>query len=257
MGIRVRSAYARVMKLMLTAFLACVVAQSASRSGDLVVRPGIEVLLAEVPQQLRGTRVGLITNHAGIDRAGNSAIDLIAAHKDLKLAALFAAEHGIRGTAAAGERVADDRDAKTGVSIFSLYQAEDRGPTPAMLDGIDGYEKVQIGRALVESLDPRGLEIIDQVLRGPVDIDRVDAAIALARINPASAGQTIVETLTRGSPAVRSVALYAAGLVRIGAEPAVYRRLGDGEEMVRAFTVEAITNTFVPLPAQPLPLFPQ
>lgn len=127
----------------------------------------------------------------------------------------------------------------------------------AMLDGIDGYEKVQVGRALVESLDPRGLEIIDQVLKGPVDIDRVDAAIALARINPASAGQTIVETLTRGSAAVRSSALYAAGLVRIGAEPAVYRRLVDDEEMVRAFAVEAITNTFVPLPAQPLPLFPQ
>jgi uncharacterized protein YbbC (DUF1343 family) len=135
------------MKLILTAVFACVVAQTASRSVDLVVRPGIEALLADVPQQLRGKRVGLITNHAGIDRSGTPDIDLIASHKDLKLAALFAAEHGIRGTAAAGERVADDRDAKTGVPIFSLYQAEDRGPSPAMLEGVDVliYDLPEVG----------------------------------------------------------------------------------------------------------------
>jgi uncharacterized protein YbbC (DUF1343 family) len=128
------------------AVVACVVAQSASRPSD-IVRPGIEVFLADVPQPVRGKRIGLITNHAGIDRTGASDIDLIAARKDLKLAALFAAEHGIRGTAAAGDRVSDDRDAKTGVPIFSLYQAEDRGPTPAMLEGIDVlvYDLPEVG----------------------------------------------------------------------------------------------------------------
>jgi uncharacterized protein YbbC (DUF1343 family) len=93
------------------------------------VRPGIEVFLSAVPDRIRGKRIGLITNHAGIDRAGTSDIDLIAAHTDLKLVALFAAEHGIRGGAAAGERVADDRDPSSGLPIFSLYIAEDRGPT--------------------------------------------------------------------------------------------------------------------------------
>jgi len=134
------------MKLIVTLVCACVIAQTASRSGD-VVRPGVEVFLANVPQHLPGNRVGLITNHAGIDRAGTSDIDLIAAHKDLKLVALFAAEHGIRGTAAAGERIADDRDAKTGVPIFSLYRAEDRGPTPAMLESVDMlvYDLPEVG----------------------------------------------------------------------------------------------------------------
>jgi uncharacterized protein YbbC (DUF1343 family) len=134
------------MKFILSFVCACAVAQTTFQSSD-VVRPGIEVFLADVPQQLRGKRVGLITNHAGIDRAGTSDIDLITAHKDLKLAALFAAEHGIRGTAAAGERVADDRDAKTGVPVFSLYQAEDRGPTPAMLEGIEVlvYDLPEVG----------------------------------------------------------------------------------------------------------------
>jgi uncharacterized protein YbbC (DUF1343 family) len=134
------------MKSILVMLCAFAVAQTVPRTGD-GVRPGIEVFLADVPQQVRGKRVGLITNHAGIDRAGTSEIDLIAAHKDLKLVALFAAEHGIRGTAAAGERVVDDRDAKTGVPIFSLYQAEDRGPSAAMLDAVDVliYDLPEVG----------------------------------------------------------------------------------------------------------------
>jgi uncharacterized protein YbbC (DUF1343 family) len=126
-----------------------------TRSGDVrgqeprpsVVRPGLEVFLADVPSQLRGKRVGLITNHAGIDRAGRSAIDLIAAHADLKLVALFAAEHGIRGNAAAGEKISDTRDAKSGVPIFSLYKSEDRGPTPEMLERVEAlvYDLPEVG----------------------------------------------------------------------------------------------------------------
>ena len=132
--------------VLIVASCAGVLAQAPSRPIGSV-RPGIEVFLFDVPAQLRGKRVGLITNHAGIDRGGTADIDLIAAHKDLALVALFAAEHGIRGTAPAGEKVADDRDAKSGVPIFSLYMAEDRGPTPAMLDGIEVliYDLPEVG----------------------------------------------------------------------------------------------------------------
>ena len=111
------------------------------------VRPGIEVFLADVPPQLRGKRVGLITNHAGVDRAKTPAIDLIARHKDLKLVALFAAEHGIRGVAPAGEKIADEKDPKTSVPIYSLYKTEDRGPTPEMLKDVDVivYDLPEVG----------------------------------------------------------------------------------------------------------------
>ncbi len=100
-----------------------------------------------MPERIRGKRIGLITNHAGIDRAGASDIDLIAAHPDVKLVALFAAEHGIRGVAAAGEKVTDDRDPKSGLPIFSLYLAEDRGPTVEMLKDIDAlvYDLPEVG----------------------------------------------------------------------------------------------------------------
>jgi uncharacterized protein YbbC (DUF1343 family) len=139
------------MKLSILVVILLTACGSALAQPDLpsagAVRPGLEVFLSDVPAKLRGKRVGLITNHAGIDRAGTAGIDLISIHQDLKLVALFAAEHGIRGTAAAGEKVADDRDAKSGVPIFSLYKAEDRGPTPAMLEGVEllVYDLPEVG----------------------------------------------------------------------------------------------------------------
>ena len=121
-------------------------AQVQAPSAD-AVRPGIEVFLSDVPQALRGKRVGLITNHSGIDRSRIPDIDLIAKHKDLKLVALLAAEHGIRGDAAEGVKIADETDPRTGVPIFSLYLAEDRGPTPEMLKNVDVlvYDLQEVG----------------------------------------------------------------------------------------------------------------
>jgi uncharacterized protein YbbC (DUF1343 family) len=110
-------------------------------------RPGIEVFLADVPARLRGRRVGLITNHSAIDRFGTTDIDLIAAHADLRLVALFAPEHGIRGTAPAGAKIANEVDARTGVPVHSLYLTEDRGPTAEMLKGVDVllYDLQEVG----------------------------------------------------------------------------------------------------------------
>jgi uncharacterized protein YbbC (DUF1343 family) len=59
----------------------------------------------------------------------------------------MAPEHGIRGNIAPGERVADEVDAGTGVPIYSLYMAEDRGPTPEMLKDVDVlvYDLQEVG----------------------------------------------------------------------------------------------------------------
>ena len=111
------------------------------------VLPGIETFLADIPARLRGKRVGLITNHSGIDRSRTSDIDLIAQHKDLKLVALLAPEHGIRGNIEAGVKVTDEKDPKTGIPIYSLYMSEDRGPTPEMLKDVDVlvYDLQEVG----------------------------------------------------------------------------------------------------------------
>ena len=99
-------------------------------------RPGIEVLLEDSLHLVEGRRVGLITNQTGVDASGRSSIDRIYEHPSVELVALFAPEHGIRGTADPGEAVEDDVDVATGVPIHSLYGAV-RSPTPEMLDGID------------------------------------------------------------------------------------------------------------------------
>jgi uncharacterized protein YbbC (DUF1343 family) len=120
---------------------------SMSVSSSAPVRPGIEVFLSDVPAALRGKRVGLITNHSAIDRSGTLDIDLIARHPDLKLVALLAPEHGIRGDAAEGAPIANETDAKTGIPIYSLYLAEDRRPTREMLKDVDVlvYDLQEVG----------------------------------------------------------------------------------------------------------------
>ena len=128
--------------LMLASLSVAVVAQDRP-----AVRPGIEVFLNNVPSALRGKRVALITNHSAVDRAGTADIDLIAKHPHLKLVALLAPEHGIRGDAPAGAKIEDEKDPKTGVPIFSLYKSEDHGPTPDMLRDVDAlvYDLQEVG----------------------------------------------------------------------------------------------------------------
>src|ERR671913_1905726 len=111
------------------------------------VLPGVETFLADVPAALRGKRVALITNHTGIDRSRRADIDLIAGHKDLKLVALLAPEHGIRGDAQDGVTIENEIDPKSGIPIHSLYLSEDRGPTDAMLKDVDAivYDLQEVG----------------------------------------------------------------------------------------------------------------
>jgi uncharacterized protein YbbC (DUF1343 family) len=101
-----------------------------------VVRPGIDVLLGDDFEALRGKRVGLITNHTGTNAAGESSIDLLHNAPGVRLVALFGPEHGIRGVVEAGEKVASGRDEATGLPIYSLY-GETRKPTAAMLKDLD------------------------------------------------------------------------------------------------------------------------
>jgi uncharacterized protein YbbC (DUF1343 family) len=123
------------------------VAATASPDAATAVRPGIEVFLADVPPALRGKRVGLLTNHSAVDRAGTPDIDLIARHDDVKLVALLAPEHGIRGDVADGAMIENETDSSTGVPVYSLYLAEDRGPTPEMLKDVDVlvYDLLEVG----------------------------------------------------------------------------------------------------------------
>ncbi len=96
---------------------------------------GIDVLKRDQFRQLRGRKVGLITNQTGIDRENHSTIDLLEAAPGVKLIALFSPEHGIRGDQDQS-KIDDSTDAKTGLPIYSLY-GKNRVPTEEQLAGID------------------------------------------------------------------------------------------------------------------------
>jgi uncharacterized protein YbbC (DUF1343 family) len=102
---------------------------------EVAVRPGIDVLLADSAHLVRGRRVGLVTNQTGVDTAGVSDVELLRA-AGVELVALFSPEHGFRGAAAPGARVASTRDSATGLPIYSLY-GNTTAPTDQMLRGID------------------------------------------------------------------------------------------------------------------------
>ncbi|MEX2609680.1 MAG: DUF1343 domain-containing protein [Gemmatimonadota bacterium] len=111
-------------------------AAGSDAAASATVRAGIDVLLAGDAAPLAGRRVGLITNHTGRTADGRSTIDALAEDTRLELAALFSPEHGIRGTADAGERVTDEVDEATGLPIYSLY-GQTRAPTSTMLADLD------------------------------------------------------------------------------------------------------------------------
>lgn len=100
------------------------------------VKPGIEVLEESGFQALQNKRVGLVTNPSGVDREFRSTIDILAQAPGVKLVALYAPEHGVRGDVYAGGKVDSGIDESTGLPVYSLFGST-RQPTKEMLQGVD------------------------------------------------------------------------------------------------------------------------
>jgi uncharacterized protein YbbC (DUF1343 family) len=100
-----------------------------------VIRPGVEMLLADSSHLVLDRAAGLITNHTGIARDRTHTIDVLM-ENGVQLVALFGPEHGIRGDVDEGVRVASGVDARTGLPVHSLYGPTLR-PSDEMLEGIE------------------------------------------------------------------------------------------------------------------------
>lgn len=107
-----------------------------AQSAETQVRTGLDVIVAENFSRFHGKRVGLVTNHTAVDAQGRHIADLFHQASGVQLKALFGPEHGIRGAAEAGAKIATETDAKTGVPIHSLY-GKTYKPTKEMLAGLD------------------------------------------------------------------------------------------------------------------------
>jgi len=98
------------------------------------MQTGIDVLKAEQFASLSGLRIGLITNHTGLDSTGQRTLDLFYQAQGMKLAAVFSPEHGLSGKV--DEKIASITETTTGLPVYSLYGDVLR-PTDKMLDGLD------------------------------------------------------------------------------------------------------------------------
>ncbi len=98
------------------------------------VRLGIETLVTDSAGMLAGKRIGLVCNHTSVFPDGKHIADSLRRFPGVRLAAVFAPEHGFRGLASAGERV--DSSGYADIPVYSLY-GKTRKPTSDMLRSID------------------------------------------------------------------------------------------------------------------------
>ena len=119
-------------KISLIISLVCLV----SFMGMAQVKPGVETLRDGGFAQLKGKKVGLITNPSGVDNNLKSTIDILSDAEGVELVALYSPEHGVRGDIYAGAKVDTYVDKKTGVKVYSLY-GKNKKPSKEMLKDVD------------------------------------------------------------------------------------------------------------------------
>lgn len=100
------------------------------------VKLGIDVFMEHHVQELKGKRIGLLTNQTGANADLVSTIRLFHEHPQIQLTALYAPEHGLKTNTKEGERFSDTVHSMTGVPVFSLY-GKSKKPTDAMLEPVD------------------------------------------------------------------------------------------------------------------------
>lgn len=101
------------------------------------IKLGLERLLEERTDLVKGARVGLICNQASVNHGLRHAADILNGHPDVNLQALFGPQHGIRGDVQDNMIETEHTvDLQTGLPIHSLY-SETREPTDAMLQDLD------------------------------------------------------------------------------------------------------------------------
>ncbi len=101
------------------------------------IRPGIEVLLNDKIDLIRGQKIGLVCNQASVLPDLQHAADVFHSRDAFELTTLFGPQHGIRGDVQDNMIETDhSTDAQTGLPVYSLY-SETREPTEAMLEKVD------------------------------------------------------------------------------------------------------------------------
>jgi len=100
---------------------------------SLRIVPGLEVFLSQ--DLFKNRKLGLITNHTGVDFNLNQNIDLLL-ERGYKITALFSPEHGLYGDYPDGQFVEGHKDKATGIPVYSLYGSTQK-PSKDSLKNVD------------------------------------------------------------------------------------------------------------------------
>jgi len=101
--------------------------------GQARIIPGAERMEVYLPM-LKGRSVAVFANQTSMIGKTNLVDTLV--KRGIKVIKIFGPEHGFRGTADAGEKVANYVDKQTGISVISLYGTHNK-PTTADLENVD------------------------------------------------------------------------------------------------------------------------
>ena len=110
--------------------LACALSMNAFSQE---IKPGAYQTSEYLPE-LNGKRIGLFANHTATIGSKHLVDTLVSL--GLQITKAFGPEHGFRGTADAGEKVGDYKDAATGIPVISLY-GKKRRPSAEDLHDVD------------------------------------------------------------------------------------------------------------------------
>ena len=120
-------------KIFLTLFLLGFSVFSYSITFDTTIVVGAERTELYI-NKLQNKKVAVLTNQTGLIK-NTSIVDSLISLK-INVVKIFSPEHGFRGSADAGQTVADGKDIKTGIKIISLY-GKHKKPTAEDLKGVD------------------------------------------------------------------------------------------------------------------------
>lgn len=169
----------------------CLLAMLTGReafASEPVVKTGIEVLRDRGFEELKGRRVGLVTNPSGVDAHLRSTIDILFNAPEVELVALYGPEHGVRGDVYAGGHVTDAVDAATGLPVYSLY-GPTRKPAPEMLEGIDvmvydiqdvgvrSYTYISTLGLVMEACGEKGIEVMVLDRPNPMGGNKIEGCV--------------------------------------------------------------------------------
>ncbi len=158
--------------------IATIIAIFSIAASDTMIRPpaaGKKPIITGADQTsrylplLKGKRIGILGNPSSI--IGNRS--LVDSLHDLKIniREIFGPEHGFRGKASNGAKVADEIDSATGIPIISLYGPK-RKPSKQDMDSIDimifdvqdvgcrFYTNINVLRNIMESCAESGKELL-------------------------------------------------------------------------------------------------